>query len=121
MSPRSLSEGQMQDFLVAETPSSQRTGRAVWIPDQGTRPHRLQPRVYMWQQDPVHVCVISPVSHVTLHDPREAMQTATWTVAHQAPLSVGFSRQEYWSGLPCPPAVDLPNPGIKPTPLVIPA
>ena len=37
-----------------------------------------------------------------------------WTVAHQAPLSMGFSRQEYWSGLPFPPPGDLPNPGIKP-------
>ena len=37
-----------------------------------------------------------------------------WTVARQAPLSMGFSRQEYWSGLPFPPAGDLPNPGIKP-------
>ena len=34
------------------------------------------------------------------------------TVAHQAPLSMGFSRQEHWSGLPCPPPGDLPNPGI---------
>ena len=38
-----------------------------------------------------------------------------WTVAHQAPLSVGFSRQEYWSGLPFPPAGDIPDPGTKPT------
>ena len=37
-----------------------------------------------------------------------------WTVAHQAPLSMGFSRQEYWSGLPFPFPGDLPNPGIKP-------
>ena len=37
-----------------------------------------------------------------------------WTIAHQAPLSMGVSRQEYWSGLPCPPPGDLPNPGIKP-------
>ena len=36
-----------------------------------------------------------------------------WTVAHQAPLSVGFPRQEYWSGLPFPPPGDLPA-GIKP-------
>ena len=35
-----------------------------------------------------------------------------WTVALQAPLSIGFSRQEYWSGLPCPPPGDLPNPRI---------
>ena len=38
-----------------------------------------------------------------------------WTVAHQAPLSMEFSKQEYWSGLPLPPPEDLPNPGIKPT------
>ena len=36
-----------------------------------------------------------------------------WTVAHQAPLSVGFSRQEYWSGLPFPPPGDLPESGFK--------
>ena len=44
-----------------------------------------------------------------------------WTVAHQAPLSVGFSRQEYWSGLPCPPPRGLPDPGIQPRCLVPPA
>ena len=44
-----------------------------------------------------------------------------WTVAHQAPLSMGFSRQEYWSGLPCPPPGDLPNPGIEPASLMYPA
>ena len=37
-----------------------------------------------------------------------------WTVPRQAPLSLGFSRQEHWSGLPCPPPGDLPNPGITP-------
>ena len=37
-----------------------------------------------------------------------------WTVACQAPLSIGLSRQEYWGGLPCPPPGDLPNPGIEP-------
>ena len=37
-----------------------------------------------------------------------------WTVACQAPLSMGFFRQEYWSGLPFPSPGDLPNPGIKP-------
>ena len=45
-------------------------------------------------------------SCLTLCDP--------WTVAHQAPLSMGFSWQEYWSGLPFPSPGDLPNPGIKP-------
>ena len=37
-----------------------------------------------------------------------------WIVACKAPLCMGFSRQEYWSGLPCPPPGDLPNPGIEP-------
>ena len=36
-----------------------------------------------------------------------------WTLAHQAPLCMGFSRPQYWSGLPCPPSGDLPDPGIK--------
>ena len=36
-----------------------------------------------------------------------------WTVAHQAPLTMDFSRQEYWSGLPFPPAGDIPDPGIE--------
>ena len=37
-----------------------------------------------------------------------------WTIAHQASLSMGFSRQEYWSGFLCPPPVDLPDLGIEP-------
>ena len=37
-----------------------------------------------------------------------------WTIAHQAPLSMGFSRKEYWSRLPCPSLGDLPDPGIAP-------
>ena len=36
-----------------------------------------------------------------------------WTVTHQASLSMGFLRQEYWSVVPCPPPEDLPDPGIK--------
>ena len=44
-----------------------------------------------------------------------------WTIAYQAPLSMGFSRQEYWNGLPCPPPADLLDPGIEPTSLRSPA
>ena len=44
-----------------------------------------------------------------------------WTTACQAPLSIGFSRQEYWSGLPCPPPGDLPDPEIEPMSLTSPA
>ena len=52
------------------------------------------------------VCVWVTQSCPTLATP--------WTVAHQAPLSMEFSRQEYWSGLPFPSAGPLPNPGIEP-------
>ena len=44
-----------------------------------------------------------------------------WTVAQQAPLSMGFPRQEYWSGLPFPSPGDLPDPGIEPVSFISPA
>ena len=62
----------------------------------------------------LHVCVLSGLSHVQLF-------VTPWTVAHQAPLSRGFCRQDYWSGLPCPSPGDLPNSGLKPASLTAPA
>ena len=47
--------------------------------------------------------------------------TTLWSIAHQAPLSMGFSRQEYWSGLPFPLLGDFPNPGVESKPLISPA
>ena len=58
--------------------------------------------------------VLSCFSHVQLF-------VTLWTVAHQAPLSKGFSRQGYWSGLPCPPPENLPDPGMEPKSLMFPA
>ena len=58
--------------------------------------------------------MLSCFSHVWLF-------ATLWTLAHQAPLFMGFSRQEYWSRLPCPPPGDLPNPEIKPPSLMSPA
>ena len=52
---------------------------------------------------------------------RVQLFAALWVAAYEAPLSTGFSRQEYWSGLPCPPPKDLLNPGIKPMSLISPA
>ena len=52
---------------------------------------------------------------------RQANFVTLWTIAHQAPLSMGFSRQEYESGLPRPPPGDLLDPGIKPSALISPA
>ena len=62
--------------------------------------------------DPVYLninkaCMLSDYSHVQLF-------ATLWTVAHQALLSMGFSRQEYWSGLPFPASGDFPDLGIKP-------
>ena len=51
--------------------------------------------------------MLSHFSHVRLF-------ATSWAVAHQASLSVGSSRQKYWSGLPCPPPGDLPDSGIEP-------
>ena len=51
----------------------------------------------------------------------QSLKSTLWTVALQVPLSMGFSRQEYWSGLLCPPPGDLPDPGIEPASLLSPA
>ena len=59
-------------------------------------------------------CVLSRFSCVQLF-------ATLWIVACQAPLSIGFFRQEYWSGLPFPSSGDLPNPGIQPRSLKSPA
>ena len=53
------------------------------------------------------VVVVKSLSHVQIF-------VTPWTVFHQFPLSMGFPRQEYWSGLPFPSPGDLPNPGIRP-------
>ena len=60
-----------------------------------------------------YVCAKSLLSCPNLCDPR--------TAALQAPLSMGFSGEEYWSGLPCPPPGHLSDPGIKPDSLLSPA
>ena len=49
------------------------------------------------------------------HFNRVWLSATPWTIAHQAPLCMEFSRQEYWSGLPFPTSGDLPDPAIKPT------
>ena len=60
---------------------------------------------------PPFMCVQSRFSHVQLF-------AILWTVARQVPLSMGFSRQEYWNWLVCPPPEDLPDPGIEPVSLM---
>ena len=60
----------------------------------------------------------------SLCDPMDSSHQAPlsiWTLAYRAPPSTGFSRQEHWRGLSCPPLGDLPDPGIEPTSLMSPA
>ena len=69
-----------------------------------------------------HGWPVPGIAHARMlgHLSRAQLFVTLWTAARQAPLSMGFSRQEYWSGLPCPPPGDLPDPGIKPQSLVSP-
>ena len=69
-----------------------------WISDVIQPSHTLlpsSPPALIYIYDYIYVCVLSHFSFVQLF-------VTLWTVAHQAPLSMGFSRKEYWSGLPCP-------------------
>ena len=61
---------------------------------------------YLGGSRSLHAHKLNRFSHVQLF-------VTLWTIAYQALLSMGFSRQGYWRGLPCPPPGDLPNPGIE--------
>ena len=61
----------------------------------------------------MYTCMLSCFSCIRL-------LVTLWTVVHQAPLSMGFSSQEYWSGLPCPPSGDLPDLGTETASLISP-
>ena len=69
---------------------------------------------YRWIDIDIYVGVLRHFSHIWLFK-------TLWTAAFPAPLSMGFSRQEYWCELPCSPPGDLPNPGIEPVSLMSPA
>ena len=82
------------------------SGARGWAPD-----HRVRPRFTSWFH------LKEAIGHVGWGHAVLSwvwLFATPWTVAHQA-LSTGFSRHEYWSGLPCPPPGHLPDPGIKPT------
>ena len=99
----------------------------IWalFPSIGPRPC-WNPRLLRWHSFPNGhtAAAIVPSSNPArmCAKPLQSCLFATpWTVTDQAPLSMGFSRQEYWSGLPCPPLGCLPNPGIEPKSLMFPA
>ena len=83
------------------------------------RLYLLQPSTphFLWSLEPTKV--LACVCAKSLN--RGWFCAMLWAAACQAPLSMGFSRQEYWSGLPCPTPGDLPDPGIEPESLTYPA
>ena len=88
---------------------------AVILPPDVWSPYDSLPSKSVLKNLKLHLpCVPSHFSWVWLF-------ATPWTIAHQAPLSMGCSRQEYWSGLPCLPPGDLPNPGTELPSLVSPA
>ena len=94
--------------MVKNTPANAGDVRdSVSIPGSGRSPGEGNGNPLQYW----HVCMLG---HVHLF-------ATPWTIAHQTPLSIGFSRQEYWSGLPFPSPGDLSNPGIKTESLVSPA
>ena len=72
----------------------------------------------LWHHPSGLVTVLPEVLSAACVFSRVRLLATPWTVAHQAPLSMGFPRQEYWSGLPLPPSGNLPGPGIEPATLV---
>ena len=72
--------------------------------------------VVHWEKN-YNICVITIEAALLISGVCQSLSrvhcVTPWTAARQAPLSMGFSRQEYWSGLPFPSPGDLPNPGIK--------
>ena len=114
-------------FSFSISPSNEYSGlisfRMDWLdllPVQGTLKSLLSlvkllgiEKMFSFCLNSINSCVfmLSCFNHVQLF-------VALWTTAPHAPLSMGFSRQERWSGLTCPPPGDPPNPGIKPMPLI---
>ena len=99
---------QTQDFLETR-PQIWKHNSMFYLPV-----HSLGFNTILYDSQVLHsICILSHFSHVRLF-------ATPWTGARQAPLSMGYPRQEYWSGVPCCPPGDPPNPGIKPASSVAP-
>ena len=83
--------------------------------------HRVNNTVLVKVLQRNRTCDICIYIHACCHFSRMQILSTLWTVTCQAPLSMGFFRQKYWSGLHCPPPEGLLDPGIKPTSLMSPA
>ena len=110
----------MTPIFVIIASSSQLTSMALWGSSKRKISlflNELSGYVCMsseWTSVILHVCMLSRFSHVWLFE-------TLWTVTYQPALSMGFSRQKYWTGFPHYPSGDLPDPGIEPASLVSPA
>ena len=87
-------------ILAWEIPQRSLAGYSPWGPTESNTTERTH--IYIWYREKK----VKSLSRVRLF-------ATPWTVAHQAPPSMGFSRQEYWSGLPFPSPRGLPDPGIE--------
>ena len=106
-------QGEQQHLEGGFSKTEERWGQAL----QGSSPGPLGSRACVSSLSPGQaflLLLLSLFTHVQLC-------AAPWTVAHQCPLSMEFSQNEYWSELPCPPPGDLPKPGIDPTSPAVPA
>ena len=101
-------------ILMSSLPLVWNSSRKKWFNNRHLKFQYNQKHAMSYESCSLHPCMLSCFNHVWLF-------ATLWTVAHQAPLSMGFSRQEYWSGLPCPPPGDLPNQGNEPMSLICPA
>ena len=103
-SRRFLPDLSFHNLKQTHVPLSKMGFTSKWMPRKGNLP-ALGPLFPKWRNlVPFGVCVLCPVW----------LSVTPWTVALQAPLSMGFSKEEYWSGWPFPPPGDLPDPGIEP-------
>ena len=100
---------QKQDFLETR-PQIWKHNSMFYLPL-----HSLSFNTILYDSQVLHsICMLSHFSHVWLF-------ATPWTAARQAPLSMAYSRQEHWSGVPCRPPGGLPNPGITPASSMAPA
>ena len=110
------SDMQMITSLMAES-EEERESLLKRVKEESEKPGlklNIQKTKIMASGPIVQACLLSCFSRVQFF-------AILWTIAGQTPLSMGLSRQEYWSGLLCPPPGDLPNPWIEPRPLTSPA
>ena len=85
---------------------------SYYIPNRNASRQKWEKKIFVQNKRAFRWGILSVFSHFS-HFSCVWLLVTLWTVAHQAPLSMGHSRQKHWSGLPCLPAGDPPNPGVK--------